>query len=184
MTAAAISAIHTVLFILRVVSPSIVLLTTVSLLTARPSPSLTPSPITHVTVATRVPRHGLILSGLTLSSLTYLLDGLAFAIYAVINKYWPQCTGMEINAVIGLVAFSGLAALGSWKEIHGVDVWLLRRMRISIFLSIILDAAQVTLYGSSIPKDRTSTISQAHSTSHRSLTPRHNRSSSFFSVSV
>lgn len=171
MTAATISATHIALFILRVISPSIVLLTAISLLTARPSPSLTPSPITPVTVATRVPRHGLILSCLTFSSFIYLLDGLAFVIYAVINKYWPQCTGMEISAVIGLVAFSGLAALGSWKEIHGVDVWLLRRMRISIFLSIILDAAQVALYGTSIPKDRTSITSQAYGTSHRSLTP-------------
>jgi len=101
------------------------------------------------------------LSCLTFSSFIYLLDGLTFVIYAVINKYWPQCTGIEINALIGLVAFSGLAALGSWKELHGVDVWLLRRMRFSIFLSIVLDAAQVALYGTSMPKARASIISPA-----------------------
>ena len=182
--AATNSATDIALFILRVISPSIVLLTTVSLLTARPSPSLTPSPITPVTVATRIPRYGLILSCLTFSSLIYLVDGLTFVIYAVINKYWPQCTGIEINALIGLVAFSGLAALGTWKEVRGVDVWLLRRMRFSIFLSIVLDATQVALYGTSMPKDRTSIISQTCDISYRSLTPRHNRSSSFFSISV
>jgi hypothetical protein len=158
MFAATHSAADIALLTLRVISPSIVLLTTISLLTTRPSLSPTPSPITRVTVATRVPRHGLILSCLTFSSFIYLFDGLAFVIYAVINKYWPQCTGIEINALIGLVAFSGLAALGSWKEVHGVDVWLLRRLRFSIFLSIILDAAQATLYGISMPKDRTSII--------------------------
>jgi ATP-binding cassette subfamily B (MDR/TAP) protein 6 len=68
----------------------------------------------------------------------YLLDGLAFVIYAVTNKYWPQYTG--------LVAFSGLAALGSWKEVHGVDVSLLRQMRIPMFLCIVLDATQVARY--------------------------------------
>ncbi|KAF8490345.1 hypothetical protein F5888DRAFT_1808164 [Russula emetica] len=154
MFAATYSATDIALFILRVISPSIVLLTTISLLTAQPSLSPTPSPITPVTVATRVPRHGLILSCLTFSSFIYLFDGLAFVTYAVINKYWPQCTGLEINALIGLVAFSGLAALGSLKEVQGVDVWLLRRMRISIFLSIGLDATQVALYGTSMPKDR------------------------------
>jgi len=177
------SATETALFILRVISPSIVLLTTISLLTTRPSPSPTPSPITPVTVATRIPRHGLILSCLSFSSFIYLFDGLVFAIYAVLNKNWPQCTGIEINALIGLVAFSGLAAYGSWKEVHGVDVWLLRRMRISIFLSIILDATQAALYGTSMPKDRTFIFSS--DTSHWSfLTCRHNRSSSFFPISV
>jgi ATP-binding cassette subfamily B (MDR/TAP) protein 6 len=94
------------------------------------------------------------LSCLSFSSFIYLFDGLAFVIYAVINKYWPQHTGIEINALVGLVAFAGLAALGSWKEVNGVDVWLLKRVKISVFLSLGLDAAQLTLYGTSMPKDR------------------------------
>jgi ATP-binding cassette subfamily B (MDR/TAP) protein 6 len=85
--------------------------------------------------------------------LTYLLDGLAFAIYAVINKYWPQCTGVDINAPIGLVAFAGLAALGTWKDVNGVEVWSLKRLKVAIFLSLVLDLAQVVLYGTSMPKD-------------------------------
>ena len=155
MFAATNSATETALFALRVISPSIVLLTTFSLLITRPSPPPSPSPITPITIAARVPRHGLILSCLSVSSFIYLFDGLAFIIYAVINKYWPQHTGIEINALIGLVAFAGLPALGSWKEVHGVDVWLLKRMKVSIFLSLALDAAQVALYGISTPKDRT-----------------------------
>ncbi|KAH9987023.1 hypothetical protein BJV74DRAFT_951775 [Russula compacta] len=153
MFAATDVASSTALFILRVISPSIILLTTISLLTTRPSAPTTPSPIISVTVATSTPRHGLILSCLSFSSFIYLLDGLVFILYAVINKYWPTCTGIEINALIGLVAFAGLAALGSWKEIKGVDVWLLRRLRYAIFLSLVLDAAQVILYGTSMSKD-------------------------------
>jgi hypothetical protein len=149
-------AVETALFVLRVISPSLILLTTISLLTTRPTPPPSPSPITAVTVAARIPRRGVILSCLSFSSFIYLLDGLVFVVYAVIDKYWPQRTGIEINALIGLVAFAGLAALGSWKDVQGVDVWLLRRMKIFIFLSLVLDIAQVVLYGILMPKPSTS----------------------------
>jgi hypothetical protein len=158
-------AVHTALFVLRVISPSLILLTTISLLTTRPTPPPSPSPITAVTVAARIPRRGVILSCLSFSSFIYLLDGLVFVVYAVINKHWPQRTGIEINALIGLVAFAGLAALGSWKDVQGVDVWLLRRMKIFLFLSLVLDIAQVVLYGILMPKDSTSSL---RTSSHRS----------------
>lgn len=126
MFAAASIAVDPTLLVLRVLSPSLVLFITISLFTTRPPPPSSPSPITSVVVATRVPRRALILSCLSLSSFTYLLDGLAFVIYAVINKYWPPRTGMDINSFVGLVAFSGLAALGSWKDVKGADVWSLK----------------------------------------------------------
>ena len=148
-------AIDTALFTLRVISPSLILLTTISLLTKRPSPPPSPSSITAVTVAARIPRRTLILTCLSFSSFIYLLDGLVFVVYAVINKHWPQHTGIEINALIGLVALAGLAALGSWKDVQGVDVWLLSRMKISVFLSLTLDVVQVILYGVLMPKDST-----------------------------
>jgi len=153
MFAATNVAIDPTLFIFRVLSPSLVLLTTLSLLTTRPSPPPSPSPIVAVTVAALTPRRGLILTCLSFSSFIYLFDGLAFIIYAVINKYWPQRTGIEINALVGLVAFSGLAALASWKDVNGVDVWLFKRIVFSVFLSLILDVAQVIIYGTSMPKD-------------------------------
>ncbi|KAI9429964.1 hypothetical protein H4582DRAFT_2087771, partial [Lactarius indigo] len=141
------------LLVLRVLSPSLVLFTTISLFTTRPPPPPSPSPITSVVVATRVPRRALILSCLSFSSFTYLFDGLAFVIYAIVNKYWPPRTGIDINSLIGLVAFSGLAALGSWKDVKGVDVWSLKRVKVSIILSLILDVAQAVLYGTSMSKD-------------------------------
>ncbi|KAI0266983.1 hypothetical protein BC834DRAFT_871984 [Gloeopeniophorella convolvens] len=151
--AASDGAISLALFALRVISPVLVLFTTISLLATRPPPPQEPSPIISVVVAARVPRRALILSCLSLSAFTYLFDGLVFVIYAVLNKYWPQHTGIDFNALVGLVAFAGLAALGSWKDVKGVDVWFLKRVKISIILSLILDAALVVLYGTSMPKD-------------------------------
>jgi hypothetical protein len=153
MFATATVAINIPLFVLRILSPSLVLLATISLITIRPLPPPSPSPITSVVVASRIPRRAVILSCLSFSSFTYLLDGLAFVLYAVINKYWPQHTGIDINSLIGLVAFSGLAALGSWKDVNGVDVWSLNRLKIAIFLSLVLDLAQAVLYGISMPRD-------------------------------
>ncbi len=157
MFAATAVAISPPLLVLRVLSPALVLFTAISLFTAQPPPP-EPSPITSVVVATRVPRRGLILFCLSLSSFTYLFDGLAFVIYAVINKYWPSRTGIDINSLIGLVAFSGLAALGSWKDVKGVEVWSLKRVKVAILFSLILDVAQAVIYGESMPKDRACTF--------------------------
>ncbi len=143
------------LFILRVLSPSIVLLATLSLVAARP-PTPTPpslSPITSVVVATRTHRRALIYALLSLAGLTFLLDGLAFVVTAVVRKEWPEFTGLDINAVVGLVAFTGLAALGAWKEVHGVDVWSLRRFKVSIFGALALDVVQVVLLALAIPRE-------------------------------
>ncbi|THH20779.1 hypothetical protein EW146_g623 [Bondarzewia mesenterica] len=112
------------LFALRVISPALVLLSALSIIPTRPAPPSSPSPITSVVVATRIPRRALILFLLSLSSFTYLLDGLAFVVFAVFRKVWPYNSGIEINAVLGLIGFSGLAALGAWKDIKGVDVVL------------------------------------------------------------
>ncbi|KAI0661121.1 hypothetical protein C8Q70DRAFT_932186 [Cubamyces menziesii] len=128
----------TPLFILRVLSPSIVFLATLSLIFVRPpAPQTSPSPITAVVVATR---------------LTYLLDGLTFVVWAVIRKTWPALTGLEVNAVVGLAAFAGLAALGGWKDVHGVDVWSLTRLKHAVFFSLALDIAQVVLLALAITR--------------------------------
>ena len=135
------------LFILRVASPAIVLLSTLSLLFAKPAPPAlqSPSPITSVVVATRTHRRALIYAFLSLAGLTYLLDGLTFVVSAVFNKEWPHYTGLDVNAVVGLVAFAGLAALAAWKEVRGVDVWSMKRFKVSIFFALGMDIAQVVL---------------------------------------
>ncbi|KAH9929622.1 uncharacterized protein BXZ73DRAFT_47940 [Epithele typhae] len=134
------------LFILRIVSPGLVLLSTLTLILARPAPAVqSASPITSVVVATRTPRHALIYAFLSLAGLTYLLDGLTFVITAVLRKEWPTFTGIDIHAVVGLVAFLGLAALGAFKEVQGLNVWSMKRLKLSIFAALALDIAQVVL---------------------------------------
>ncbi|KAH9858534.1 hypothetical protein C2E23DRAFT_908588 [Lenzites betulinus] len=145
----------TPLFILRVLSPSIVFLATLSLFFVRPPSAETtssPSPITAVVVATRTHRRALIYSFLSLVGLTYLLDGLAFVVWAVIRKSWPAFTGLEVNAVVGLAAFAGLAALGGWKEVRGAEVWSLTRLKNAVFVSLALDIAQVVLLALAITR--------------------------------
>ncbi|KAG5646274.1 hypothetical protein DXG03_003870 [Asterophora parasitica] len=133
-------------FAIRVVSPALVFLSTFSLFFTHP-PTPSPSPITSVVVATRIPRRALILTLLSLSALTFLLDGLTFVVHAVVDKDWPRQTGIEINTVVGLAAFAGLAALGSWKDIQGVQVWTLKRIKTTVLLSLGLDVALATLLG-------------------------------------
>jgi ATP-binding cassette subfamily B (MDR/TAP) protein 6 len=137
-------------FIIRIVSPTLVFLVTLSLVFSRaPSPTSL-SPITSVVVATRVPRHALILSLLSLASLTFLLDGLTFVVYAVLNKVWPPNTGIEINAIVGIIAFSGLAVLGTWKDVHRVPVWSMGRVKAAIAIALLLDTVHVVLVGLTI----------------------------------
>jgi ATP-binding cassette subfamily B (MDR/TAP) protein 6 len=67
--------------------------------------------------------------------------------YAVLEKVWPQNTGIEVNAILGIVAFSGLAAIGAWKDVHGVQVWSLKRIRAVVAFALVLDIAHVVLLG-------------------------------------
>ncbi|TFY52183.1 hypothetical protein EVJ58_g10152, partial [Rhodofomes roseus] len=144
------SAATSPLFVLRIVSPALVLLSALSIVFTRPSPPQSPSPITSVVIASRTPRRATILALLSLSGLTFFLDGLTFVVYAVLRKVWPAYTGIEVNAILGLVAFFGLAALGAWKDVQGVDVWSLGRLKLSILVAVVLDLVQVTLLGLSL----------------------------------
>uniref|UniRef100_A0A0W0EYS8 Putative mitochondrial half-size ABC transporter n=1 Tax=Moniliophthora roreri TaxID=221103 RepID=A0A0W0EYS8_MONRR len=126
-------------------SPAPVLCIAISLFLLRPPPPPAPSPITPIVVAQHVPRRAFILLFLSLASFIYFFDGLTFVIFAVIRKEWPSHSGIEINAVLGLIAFSGLAALGSWKEIRGHDIWSLRRVKFAVALSAAVDIALVVL---------------------------------------
>ncbi|CAL1708342.1 unnamed protein product [Somion occarium] len=70
-----------------------------------------------------------------------------FVIFAVLSKTWSDFTGIEVGAIEGLVAFLGLAALGTWKDIKGVDVWSSKRVKFAINAALVLDITQVVLFG-------------------------------------
>lgn len=141
-------------FVLRILSPAFVLFTSLSLLSLRPSSPGSSSPITSVVVANIIPRRAAILSLLSIVSISYFLDGAAFVVYVVYEKVWPHHTGIEINSLLGVAAFAGLAALGAWKDVHGAPVWTLRRIKLVVALALLLDLALVVLLGLRIQQTR------------------------------
>ena len=145
--------IVTPLAILRVLSPALVLLTALTIIPARPPLPKSPSPITPVVVATESPRRALILCLITLASLTFLLDGLTFVVYAVLDKQWPQATGIEVGAVEGVIAYAGLAAIGAWKDIHGVEVWLMKRVKAGLTVAFFVDIGLVVILTSKVESE-------------------------------
>ncbi|KIO04474.1 hypothetical protein M404DRAFT_550650 [Pisolithus tinctorius Marx 270] len=150
----ALGASAAALFAVRVSSPAVVLLTTLSLLYTKPLSPPSPSPITPVVVQSRVPRSTLILVLLSLSALSFLIDGLAYIAYAVFNKVWSLGTGIPLASLLGLVAYAGLAALGAWKDINNVQVWFLTRVKLAIAIALALDIAQVVLALTTNTRDR------------------------------
>ncbi|KAG2125942.1 hypothetical protein DEU56DRAFT_823368 [Suillus clintonianus] len=133
------------LIAVRVASPSVVLLATLSLISTKRLSPPSPSPITPVVVTSRIPRRTLILALLTLSAFTFLADGLAYVAYAVLNKLWPKATGIEIASLLGLLAYAGLAALGAWKDANDVEIWNRRRVKVAIAFALALDILQAVL---------------------------------------
>ncbi|PPQ89526.1 hypothetical protein CVT25_012198 [Psilocybe cyanescens] len=133
------------IFVARVLSPTIVFLSAFTLFSAHLQPPNSPSPITPVVVATTLPRRALILTLLSLISLTYFLDGISFVVFAVLDHHWPSHSGIPINTITGVIAFSGLAALGTWKDVHGVDVWSLKRVKVAVAGSLALDLSLAVL---------------------------------------
>lgn len=149
-----LSGLPLAVLILRFVSPLAVALATLSLFFTHPPPPASPSPISSVVVASRIPRRAVILVLLSLSGFSYFLDGITLIVFAVIQKQWTPYTGVEFNAIVGLAAFAGLAALGTWKDIHGVEVWFLKRVKASVAAALVLDLAlTVTLLQLSVRRD-------------------------------
>jgi hypothetical protein len=132
------------LFAVRVIAPVLVFLSALSVI-PRKATSNQPSPITSVVVKSQEPRRGLILSFLTLASISYFSDGITFVVYAVINKHWPPLSAIEIGAVLGVVAYGGLAALGAYKDINGLNIWSFASVKYAIFLALVFDTTLVVL---------------------------------------
>lgn len=139
------------LFAVRVSSPAVVLLATLSLFSAKPLSPPSPSPITPVIVQSRIPRRVLILALLSLSALSYFIDGLAYLANAIFNKEWIFANGVELASVVGLITYGGLAALGAWKDINNVEVWAFKRVKLAIAIALALDIILVILFALSPP---------------------------------
>lgn len=129
----------------RLASPAVVLLATLSLISSKRLVHQSESPITPVVITSRVPRRTLILSLLSISAFTFLADGLAYVVYAVLNKVWLIGTGIEIASVLGLLAYAGLAALGAWKDANDDEIWNRNRVKVAIAIALALDIVQVVL---------------------------------------
>jgi hypothetical protein len=128
--------------LVSVLSPTIVFLTTLSVIFIRNS-DVDPTPvdgIQAVVVSTIVPRRTPILIFLSLISVTYFLDGMAVAVSSMFQRHWsPTSVPSALNAVIGLSAFGGMAVVGALKDVYAPQVWSLRRIKYANGLSFILD---------------------------------------------
>jgi hypothetical protein len=133
-------------FVLDVASPAIVLAGTLLLLPLQPPSLVVPSPssITPVVVSARVPRRGLLLTLLRLTSLTFVLDGLVFSISAILSRRW-YLSHVALTSVLGIIAYSGLAIVGAWKDSRGVQVWLRSRVKLSVAASLLVEVAKLAL---------------------------------------
>lgn len=146
------SPLASAIFGLRVSSPAVVFLTTLSLLPFKPLSPPSPSPITPVVVQSRIPRKSLILSLLSLAALSFLVDGLAYVVHAVLHGVWTHGTGIELAAPLGLIAYAALAALGAYKDVNNIEIWSRKRVKAAIFLALALDIAQVVLLALSVKR--------------------------------
>lgn len=137
--------VATVILGVRIASPAVVLLATLSLISSKRLTHQSQSPITPVVITSRVPRRTLILILLSISAFTFLADGLAYVAYAVLNKVWLTGTGIEIASVLGLLAYVSLAALGAWKDASDDEIWNRSRVKVAIAIALALDIVQVVL---------------------------------------
>ena len=150
----ALSPIQTALLVLRVVGPAILVLLAASLTFLRPSHDHDNLPIVSVIVSHKAPRRALILSFLFLTAVVYFLDGLLVVARAVLTGVWEGSSAhwrcIEIADVLGLVAFAGLAALGTWKDVNGVEVWTRSRVKVFAIFATVVDIAQIVLIALSV----------------------------------
>ena len=133
--------LYPALFAVRTAAPAVLLLIALSLFFRSPPSQVSTDEITPVIVARRTPRRGLITSLLSILSLTYFFDGLALVLHSVLTKHWEgtpplgkniftEWAGVEIEAVLGLLASSLLAIALLYREARGVGLWESKSVRI------------------------------------------------------
>ena len=149
------------LFAIRLAFPITLLISSISLLTIKPTlTSTSPSPINSVVVAVTTPRRSLILSLLSLVALTYFLDGFALVLHSVLTKTWQgipqhgpwiaQWSGLEVEVIAGLLASGLLAILGVWKESQGITIWTMSSPKLWAALAVIGTIVEVTLIAATV----------------------------------
>lgn len=148
-------ALLTALFVVRLLFSTLLLCTSLSLFRLK-SPSYDAlSGVTPVVVAVKTPRRSLILSLLYIVALSYFLDGFALVLHSVLSKTWQgtprwhwshsEWSGLEVEAIFGLLSAGLLAAIGSWKESKDVPVWTLKRPRFWTSLATIGTSIEIAL---------------------------------------
>ncbi|KAL5484932.1 HMT1 [Sanghuangporus weigelae] len=159
MAGTAQDALLVALLAVRISFVALLLATALSLLAVKPSSapvsSSSASPIVSVVVSVTTPRRSLIISLFSLIALTYFLDGFALVLHSVLSKTWQgtpshgpwiaQWSGLEVEAVGGLLASGLLVILGVWKESQGVAVWTLKRPKAWTALALVGTIVEVVL---------------------------------------
>jgi hypothetical protein len=122
-----------------------------------PSPAATNghSAIVSVVRAVKVPRRQLIISLLSLAALTAFLDGsvtVANAIFKhVVETQLPPWRGIEYYSVALLVAFAGIALVGSFKDARGISIWQSKLLKFFVFTGLVFDVALAALIPLVVP---------------------------------
>ncbi|KAF8520373.1 hypothetical protein BU17DRAFT_46726 [Hysterangium stoloniferum] len=140
------------LLVLRIAGPGVLTLLALSLSLLRPKCNdhdNENSPIASVIVIKKTPRRALILSFLSFIAASFFLDAVVIVARAVLTGIWEGSTQqwryIEVADVLGLVSFAGLAALGTWKDVNGVEVWTSCRIKFFAIFALVVEIAQLVL---------------------------------------
>ncbi|KAF8606276.1 hypothetical protein BDV93DRAFT_489721 [Ceratobasidium sp. AG-I] len=113
------------------------------------------SAIVTVVRAVKVPRRQLILSLLNLAAFTAFLDGtvtVANAIFKhVAETKLAPWRGIEFYSVALLVAFAGLAIVGSFKDARGTSIWQSKLVKLFVLVALGFDIALAVLIPLVVP---------------------------------
>jgi len=138
-------------------SPLFLLLLVVTTLGLSPKAPSSPSTasITNIVVADVQPRRALILTVLIFAAFTYVLDTVLVIVISIVDGVrhgsTPQWCGIEVADAAGILAFFGLAIVGSAKDKKGVDFWTRKRVKAFAFFALVFDIAYLVLLILAIP---------------------------------